>query len=65
MMTWETGANPQSVFGNWDHIILKASDSWGYFTHGGESLKMETMYLNYKVLISKKAKFHSTQKIQS
>lgn len=48
------------MFDNWDHDISKARYSWGYFTDGGESLKMETMYLNYKVLIfSKKAKFQS------
>lgn len=65
MWTWETRANPHSVFDNWDHDILKASCSWGYFADGGESLKMETKYLKYKVFIfSKKAKFHSTQKIQ-
>lgn len=60
MWTWETGTNPHSVFDNWDHDISKARYSWGYFTDGGESLKMETMYLNFKVLIfSKKAKFQS------
>lgn len=46
MWTWESGAYPHSVFDNSDHDIAMASYSWGYFTDGSESLKMETMYLH-------------------